>query len=120
MLHARDFSELSGRARDERDAVIEHHMRLGEDPAEVFAELPPVEDYIVKALHDDALESEGQLQQYALARLLAQDPDRPDRAEHEAAADRVDERLYRAIGIAYPTLPRAAWGAIAGLPSQRA
>lgn len=98
-----------------RRVLIESRVRAGEDPLEIIAELPALEDDLVIALRDDALDAEGLGAQYALARMLERDASRPDAAYYREQADAIDARLFRAIGLEHPTLTRAAWRALAAL-----
>ena len=106
-----DLAELRDLAATQRRSLVEHRVRRGEDPAEVFAELPEIDDYVVRMLRDDALEAEGLTAEYALARLLQHDA-RDDAPAHRANADAVDARLFRAVGLAHPELTRAVWRAL--------
>lgn len=60
---------LRTHAQIERDTVLEHRMRDGQDPATALAEVPEVDDFVVSALRDEILEDRGQLAEFALARL---------------------------------------------------
>jgi len=92
--------------------VIEARVRAGEDPLDVIAELPAVDDDVVRILRDEALEAEGLEAQYTLARLIGQDPSRDDAHYYRARANDIDARIYRQIGIEHPSLTRAAWRAL--------
>ncbi|MGO1539269.1 MAG: hypothetical protein ACTHW3_07835, partial [Leucobacter sp.] len=70
----------------ERDTELEHHARLGEDPADVIEIVPSVDEFIVFALRDELLEERGQFAEFALARLAARAKD-ADAAEHRVNAD---------------------------------
>ncbi|RRJ86857.1 hypothetical protein EG850_07500 [Gulosibacter macacae] len=106
-----DLAHLRDLAATERRTIVERRVRRGEDPAEVFAELPEIDDYVVRSLRDDALAAEGLTAEYALARLL-QDDVRDDAAEHRRNADAVDARIFRTIGLEHPELTRAVWRAL--------
>lgn len=106
-----DLAYLRDLAATERRTAVEHRVRRGEDPAEVFAELPDIDDYVVRMLRDDALEAEGIAAEYALARMLQNDA-RDDAAAHRANADAVDARIFRRLGLEHPELTRAVWRAL--------
>ena len=107
-----DLAHLRELAATQRRTLVEQRVRRGEDPAEVFAELPEIDDYVVRMLRDDALEAEGLAAEYALARHLQHDAERDDAADHRANADAVDARLLRAVGLEDPELTRAVWRAL--------
>lgn len=97
-------------ARIERDALLEHRMRDGQDPAVAIAETPEVDEFVVHALRDEMLEDRGQLAEFALARLAARST-APDAEEHRRTADRVEFDLLREIAAEVPELTPAVWAA---------
>lgn len=100
--------QLRTHARIERDAILEHRMRDGQDPATALAEVPEVDDFVVLALRDEMLEDRGQLAEFSLARL-AERAGGTDAAVHRHNADRVEFELLREIARVAPTLTRAVW-----------
>lgn len=97
-------------ARIERTALLEQRGREGEDPAESIAELPSVDELVVRELRDELLEQRGQQAEFLLARLAGQSSN-PDAAAHRSSADRVEFELLREIAEAYPMLTTAVWEA---------
>lgn len=102
--------QLRADARIERDTMMEHRVRDGEDPATAYAEVPQVDDLVVLALRDEMLEHRGQLAEFGLARLAARSGG-PDAGEHRRNADRVEFELLREIAAAAPMLTAAVWRA---------
>ena len=105
---------LRADARLERDTMMEHRVRDGEDPATAYAEVPEVDDLVVLALRDEMLEDRGQLAEFGLARLAARSGG-PDAQEHQRNADRVEFELLREIAASAPMLTPAVWRASGGL-----
>lgn len=100
--------QLRAYATIERDAILEHRMREGQDPATALAEVPDVDEFVVYGLRDELLEDRGQLAEFALARLAS----RGDGAEadaHRLATDRVEFEVLREIADRMPPLTRAVW-----------
>jgi hypothetical protein len=108
------LQRLRSDARLERDTILEHRMRDGEDPATAVAEVPVVDELVVLALRDEMLEDRGQLAEFGLARLAARSGG-PDAREHRRNADRVEFELLREIAAAAPMLTVAVWRAGSGL-----
>lgn len=104
------LEQLREHARIERDTVLEHRMRDGQDPATVLAEVPEVDDFVVLALRDEILEDRGQLAEFELARLAQRTGGR-DAGEHQRNADRVEFELLREIADQAPSLTQAVWHA---------
>ncbi|WP_255572614.1 hypothetical protein [Leucobacter tenebrionis] len=102
--------QLRAEARVERDTMMEHRVRDGEDPATAYAEVPEIDDLVVLALRDEMLEDRGQLAEFGLARLAARSGG-PDAQEHRLNADRVEFELLREIAAAAPPLTVAVWRA---------
>ena len=100
--------KLRADARIERDALLEHRMRNGEDPATAITEVPEVDELVVLGLRDELLEDRGQLAEFALARLAARG-EGSDAAEHRRNADRVEFELLREIAATTPALAPAVW-----------
>jgi hypothetical protein len=103
-----DIARLREFARDERDVLIEHRSRQGEDPWDFLPEMPTVDELVILSLRDDALDERGLTAEYVLARLAARST-RTDAEEHRRALARIDTEIIRSIGIAYPALTRTAW-----------
>ena len=99
---------LRADARLERDTILEHRVRSGEDPAAAYAEVPEVDEFVVLALRDELLEDRGQLAEFGLARLAAR-AGGSDAAEHRRNADRVEFELLREIAASVPQLTVAVW-----------
>ncbi|RGE23161.1 hypothetical protein [Leucobacter sp. wl10] len=99
---------LRADARLERETLMEHRVRDGDDPADAFAEVPEVDDLVVIALRDEMLEDRGQLAEFGLARLAALSGG-PDALEHRRNADRVEFDLLREIAADVPQLTVAVW-----------
>lgn len=104
------LERLRGFARIERMALLEQRGRLGEDPAESLAELPSVDEFVVRELRDELLGERGRLAEFLLARLAGQSSG-PDAAVHRGNADRLEFELLREIAEAYPMLTSAVWHA---------
>jgi hypothetical protein len=104
------MAQLRGFARAERDAILEHRGRDGEDPLVTLADLPSVDELVVRELRDQLLEDRGRLAEFAMARLAAMGSG-PDALEHRANADRVEFELLREIAAHNPELTIAAWEA---------
>lgn len=108
------IEELREYARIERTAMLESRGRLGEDPLATLAELPSVDELVVRELRDEMLEARGQLAEFAMARIAA----RGDNAEasiHRDNANRVEFELLREIARDNPELTVAAWTAASRL-----
>lgn len=95
-------------ARIEREAVMELRGRAGEDPLVTLAELPSVDELVVRELRDEMLETRGQLAEFMMARLAASGSG-DDATEHQLNTDRVEFELLAEIAEAYPELSVAAW-----------
>lgn len=104
------LEQLRNFARIERTAIMEYRGREGEDPLATLAELPSVDEFVVRELRDEMLEHRGQLAEFALARLASRSSD-ADALEHRANADRVEFELLREIAASNPELTVAAWAA---------
>ncbi|WP_105806158.1 hypothetical protein [Leucobacter massiliensis] len=100
--------QLRGEARLERETMLEHRVRDGEDPATAYAEVPEIDELVVLALRDELLEDRGQLAEFGLARL-AGGSQSPDAGVHRRNADRVEFELMREIAAAAPSLTVAVW-----------
>ncbi|MDO5051438.1 MAG: hypothetical protein Q4E05_00915 [Pseudoclavibacter sp.] len=90
-------------ARDEREAILHARVRAGEDPAEVVAEVPEADEFVVRMLHDDALEARGLAAEYALAKL-AQYEGRPDAEHFRRSTEAIDAEILGEIAAARPEL----------------
>ena len=106
-----DVAKLRRLAASERRSQVEYRVRRGADPAEVFAELPEIDDYVLEMLRDEVLESRGLASEYSMARYLQHDQ-RPDAADLKRRADRVDAEIFRELGLKHPELIRAVWRAL--------
>lgn len=103
------LEELRRFARIERDAILEHEGRLGEDPLATLARVPSVDEFVVHELRNELLEERGQLAEFEMTRLAARGSS-ADAAEHKRNADRVEFELLREIAAACPPLTVAVWG----------
>lgn len=101
--------ELRRDARIERDALLEHRGRLGEDPADALSVTPSVDELVVCTIRDEMLEDRDQLAEFSMARLAARGSG-PDADAHRRNADRVEFELLREIAAAVPQLAVAVWG----------
>ena len=104
------IEQLRRFARIERTAVMELRGRQGEDPLATLAELPSVDELVVRELRDELLECRGQLAEFAMARLAATGSGE-DAPWHRANADRVEFELLQEIAEANPELTVAVWEA---------
>lgn len=104
------IAQLRRYAQIERTAVMELRGREGEDPLATLAELPSVDELVVRELRDEMLEDRGQLAEFSMARLAALGSGE-DAAEHRANADRVEFELLREIAASNPELTPAVWSA---------
>ncbi|GAA2188582.1 hypothetical protein GCM10009786_18230 [Leucobacter alluvii] len=102
--------QLRSDARLERETIMEHLVRDGEDPAIAYAETPEVDDFVVRALRDEMLEDRGLLAEFGLARLAAR-AGGSDARIHQQNADRVEFELLREIAASAPPLTVAVWRA---------
>lgn len=102
------LAELRELALFERESIIENRVRGGEDPAEVFAEIPDTDEFLVLLLRDDALEERGLTAEYALARL-AEQTQQESADDLRRTANGIDAKLFRAIARDYPQLSTAVW-----------
>lgn len=98
----RDFAKI------ERDTILERLMREGHDPAVAVAEVPTVDEFVVRSLRDEMLAERGQLAEFALARLASRSASQ-DATEHRHNADRVEFELMRDIAVRAPSLTQAVW-----------
>ncbi|UOQ59939.1 hypothetical protein MUN76_12940 [Leucobacter rhizosphaerae] len=108
ILETERLLKLRADARLERETILEHRVRDGEDPAVAYAETPEVDDFVVLALRDEMLEDRGQLAEFGLARLAAI-AGGPDAEEHRRTTDRIEFELMRDIAAAVPELTVAVW-----------
>ncbi|GAB2561933.1 hypothetical protein [Leucobacter ruminantium] len=108
------LQQLRANARLERDVLLEHRMRDGQDPAIAISEVPDVDELVVLSLRDEMLEDRGQLAEFSLARLAARSAG-PDADEHRRNADRAEFELLREIAAQVPELTRGVWAAAARL-----
>ncbi|MFD5601008.1 hypothetical protein ACFWHR_13245 [Leucobacter sp. NPDC058333] len=106
--------QLRSEARLERQTIMEHRVRDGEDPAIAYAETPDIDDFVVLALRDELLEARGQLAEFGLARLAGR-AGGSDAEIHRRNADRVEFELLREIAASAPPLTVAVWRAGQGL-----
>ena len=102
------LAQLRAFATIERDAILEHMMRAGRDPAEVIADVPSVDEFVVHGLRDELLEDRGQLAEFSLARL-ASHSETPDAEIHRRNADTLEFALLREIADMMPELAPAVW-----------
>lgn len=104
------IEQLRSFARIERTAVMELRGRQGEDPLATLAELPSVDELVVRELRDELLEDRGQLAEFSMARLAASGSGE-DALAHRANADRVEFELLREIADSAPGLAVGVWEA---------
>ena len=104
------MEQLREFARAERTAILEQRGRIGEDPLATLADLPSIDEFVVRELRDQMLEDRGQLAEFTMARLAAQ-AQNDDAAAHRANADRVEFDLLRQIADDNPELTVAVWEA---------
>lgn len=92
---------LRQQARDELAAIIEQRCRTGEDPWQFIPELPSVDEQVVIALREGAIEE------------LDLGEER-SRAHHPAAARdsaaRFEYGVLRRIALEHPELSETVWG----------
>ena len=108
------LQRLRADARLERSTMLESRVRGGQDPATAYAEVPEVDDLVVRELRDELLEHRGRLAEFGLARLAARSGG-PDAEVHRRNADRVEFELLREIADSVPQLTAAVWRAGSGL-----
>ncbi|MDJ1372197.1 hypothetical protein [Gulosibacter molinativorax] len=104
----KSLAELRELAQIERDSIIEGRVRGGEDPAQVFEEIPDTDEYLVLLLRDEELDQRGLTAEYALARL-AEQTQQEGAADLRRTANGIDAKLFRGIAREYPQLSRAVW-----------
>lgn len=111
------LEELRRFARIERDAILEHEGRQGEDPLVTLSRIPSVDEFVVHELRTELLEERGQLAEFEMTRLAARG-NSEDAVEHKRNADRAEFELLREIAAACPPLTVAVW-AVAGRLSSK-
>lgn len=99
---------LRRNARIERDALLEHRGRAGEDPLVTLASMPDVDEFVVHELRDQLLEDRGQLAEFSLAKL-ASNGTGPEAEVHRRNVELAEFELLREIGEACPELTVAVW-----------
>lgn len=104
------IEELRVFARIERTAILESRGRRGEDPLVTLADMPSIDELVVRELRDELLEERGQLAEFAMTRLAAR-AEGEEAAIHQANADRIEFDLLREIAADNPELTIAAWEA---------
>lgn len=104
------LEQLRSFARLERDAVLEIRGREGEDPLVTLADLPSVDELVVRELRDELLERQGRYAEFSMARLAALGSG-DDAETHRQNTDRVEFELLREIAAENPELAVAAWEA---------
>ena len=97
-------------AQTERDAIMEYRGREGEDPLVTLAELPSVDEFVVRELVNEMLERRGRFAEYSMARLAALGSGE-EAVAHRANADRAELEILREIADANPELTVAVWAA---------
>lgn len=102
------LERLRGYARIERDAILEIRGRGGEDPLATLAEMPSIDELVVRELRDELLEERGQLAEFTLARIAGQSSSE-DADMHRSNADRAEFELLREIAADCPELAVAVW-----------
>lgn len=104
------LTELRTFARIERTALMERQGRRGEDPLLTLESLPSIDEFVVRELRDEMLETRGQLAEFAMARLIAQG-EGDEAAIHRENVDDVEFGLLREIAEHTPELTVAVWAA---------
>lgn len=110
VMTAARLQRLRADARLERETMLEHRVRCGEDPADAYAAVPEIDDLVVVALRDQMLEERGRLAEFGLARLAAR-AGGPEGAAIRRSTDRVEFELLREIADRVPQLTVAVWRA---------
>ncbi|WGD37700.1 hypothetical protein [Lysinibacter sp. HNR] len=95
-------------AQLEREALIEHRARGGEDPAEFMAEIPSVDELVVSTILSERMHVQGLAAEYSLARLAGKSSVH-DASEHRHNADLLEAQMLHRIAQAYPELSTAVW-----------
>lgn len=108
LLTSERLTRLRADAKLERETMLEHRVRDGQDPAIAYIEVPEVDELVVLMLRDELLEDRGQLAEFGLARLAARSG-ATDAPEHQRNADRVEFELLREIAASAPELTVAVW-----------
>lgn len=107
-ITARDLEQLHRDARLEREVLIEHRCRAGEDPHEFLPELPTIEELVVGELRTREIDERGLGAQFALARLAGRSS--IDAAlQHRTDADDLEREVLREIGLRVPSLVTTVW-----------
>lgn len=104
------LGELRSFARLERTSLLETRGRLGEDPLESLADMPSIDELVLRDLRDELLTERGQFAEFTMARLLGTGTG-PDAVMHRQNADRVEFELLREIAAANPVLTVPVWEA---------
>ena len=102
--HLRDI------ARIERNAMLEHLGREGQDPAESLILVPSIDELVVRELRDELLEQRGRQAEFLLARLAGRSS-ADDAAVHRSNADELEFELLREIAASCPELTAGVWEA---------
>ncbi len=92
----------------EREVLIEHHARDGEDPAEFIMDIPSIDELVVGALLSDGLHARGLAAEHGLARLAGKSSVY-DAQEHRHNADRIEDEVLHEIAREHPELSTAVW-----------
>jgi len=116
-ISSRRIKQLRDFARIERDAILEYRGREGEDPLVTLADLPSVDELVVRELRDEILQDRGRLAEFSMARLAAM-AEGAEAAEHRANADRVEFELLYEIAADNPELTGGAWEAAGRLEAR--
>lgn len=112
------IAELRRFAEIERDAILEHEGRQGEDPLTTLIWVPSVDEFVVREIENLLLEERGELAEFSMARLAGRGTG-ADAAEHKANADARELSLLSEIADAWPDLTPAVWrvaGRLNGTP----
>lgn len=107
-LTAVDLPKLRRDAHLERQSIIEHRARDGEDPWDFLPSMPTVDELVVAVLRDDALHDRGLAAQHAMARLAGYSS-LDDAQDHKDNADHLEYEVLREIAQVHPELTRAVW-----------
>lgn len=102
------LAQLRRYATIERDAILEHEGRQGEDPLTTLIWVPGVDEFVVREIENELLEERGELAEFTMARLAGRGTS-ADAPAHKANADAREIALLSEIAEACPELTPAVW-----------
>ncbi|MFC4223986.1 hypothetical protein [Lysinibacter cavernae] len=114
MMGTDTIDYLRDNARLEREVMVEHHARDGEDPAEFIADMPSVDELVVTALLADGMHASGVAAEHGMARLAGKSSIQ-DALEHRQNADRLERTMLHEIAMEHPELSTAVWAMLGRL-----